>query len=357
MMSTDFHFRDKIPVAILGATGCVGQKFIQLLDNHPWFSIAALCASERSTGKQYAEATQWLMPTPIPRYIAEMKVQPCDAALAFPVSLVFSGLDPSVAGEIETSFAEAGYIVVSNSRNHRMAKEVPLVVPEVNPDHIDLVKAQRFGKGMIVTDPNCSVIGLALALKPLYDQFGIEAVNAFTMQAVSGAGYPGVASLDIVDNVIPFIRGEEEKIETETLKILGQFEKDHIVPASFKISAHCNRVPVLDGHTECVSIKLKTKASAADIIKAWNHFQAEPQKLNLPTAPFQPLYYFEQENYPQPRLHRHLDKGMAVSLGRLRPCSLFDYKFVLLSHNTLRGAAGAAVLNAELMVRKGFVYW
>ncbi|MBA3722887.1 MAG: aspartate-semialdehyde dehydrogenase [Parachlamydiaceae bacterium] len=358
MMSTDFHFRDKIPVAILGATGCVGQKFIQLLETHPWFQIVALCASERSVGKKYRDAVNWHMTTPIPSAIAEMIVQPCQTPLSELCSLAFSGLDPSVAGEVEKHFAEEGYIVVSNSRNHRMDPTVPLVIGEVNSDHLDMVKGQKFKKGMIVTNPNCSVLGLVVALKPLFDNFGIEAIQVFTMQAISGAGYPGVASLDILDNVIPFVRGEEEKLETEPLKILGSLQSDlSIINADIVISAQCNRVPVTNGHTECVSLRLKKKVEPEEIIRAWNDFKGVPQELNLPTAPFQAIHYFHQENYPQPRLHSMLDKGMGVSVGRLRKCPLLDYKFTLLSHNTIRGAAGAALLNAELLVKKGFVFW
>lgn len=343
----------KIPVGILGATGSVGQRFVQLLSNHPWFEIVALGASERSVGKSYREAVNWLMPEPIPAHIAAMKVGLCETGM--PCKVVFSGLDSGVAGGIETAFAEAGYAVISNARNHRMVSDVPLLVPEVNPDHLALVKKQRFGKGMIVTDPNCSVIGLVLALKPLVDAFGVEAVHVVTMQAVSGAGYPGVASLDIMDNVIPFIDGEEEKVETEPLKIFGRLKGGSILPAVMSISAQCNRVAVSDGHLACVSVKLSSKASSKDIIEAWNQFTGIPQSQQLPTAPARPIYYLDQQTHPQPKLHRHLDKGMAVAIGRLRPCSSFDYKFALLSHNTVRGAAGAAILNAELMVNQKFI--
>jgi aspartate-semialdehyde dehydrogenase len=358
MMSTDFHFRGKIPVAILGATGCVGQKFIQLLEHHPWFEIAALCASERSSGKPYGEVVNWLMPTPLPETIQQMIVQPCQAPLTMDCALAFSGLDPSIAGQVETQFAQSGYVVVSNSRNHRMDPAIPLVIGEVNSTHLDMVKKQPFAKGMIITNPNCSVIGLTLALKPLVDAFGVKAVHVTTLQAVSGAGYPGVASLDILDNIIPYIGGEEEKLETEPLKILGALQNDFSIQAlDFPISAQCNRVPVSDGHTACVSISLENKASPAEVIEAWRAFKGAPQEWILPSAPIHPIYYFEKENYPQPKLHRSLDKGMAVSIGRLRPCPLFDYKFTLLSHNTIRGAAGAALLNAELLVKKGYIYW
>lgn len=340
----------KIPVAILGATGCVGQKFVQLLSHHPQFEIAALCASERSAGKPYVQAVNWLMPTPLPENISRLVVQPCMPQL--PCSVVFSGLDSSVAGEIEWVFAEAGYTVVSNSRNYRMDPKVPLVVAEVNSDHLGLLKHQPHTKGRIITNPNCLVMGLVLALKPLHDKFGIEALHVTTLQAISGAGHPGVASLDIVDNVIPHIRGEEEKIETEPLKILGRLKEGKILPANFVISAQCNRVPVTDGHMCSVSIKLSGPVSREQIIEAWRQFRGEPQRLNLPSAPKQPLHYFDHDLYPQPKLHRDLEQGMAVSIGRLRPCPLMSYKFSILSHNTVRGAAGAAILNAELIVAR-----
>lgn len=340
--------RTKIKVGILGATGSVGQRFIELLADHPWFEITALAASERSAGKTYAEATNWLMASPLPKHIAAMKVLECTPNL--PCEWVFSGLDSSVAGEIESRFAEAGYIVHSNARNHRMSPDVPLLVPEVNSEHLDLIHQQKT-KGKIITNPNCSMIGLALALKPLADHFGLEAVSVVTMQAISGAGYPGVASLDIMDNVIPLIRGEEQKMETEPLKILGRYQNGKIEPSQVKISAQCNRVAVSDGHMECVAVKLRQKASPEQIIHSWESFKGKPQEKRLPLAPSMPVHYFHQEHYPQPKLHRQLDKGMAVSIGRLRPCPLFDYKFILLSHNTIRGAAGGAILNAELMVQ------
>lgn len=342
----------RIPVAILGATGSVGQKFIELLSNHPQFEITALAASERSQGKTYKEAVNWFMASPLPPEIAKMSVQPCEPNL--PCKMLFSGLDSSVAGEIEMEFAEAGYIVLSNSRNHRMDPDVPLLVPEVNSDHLNIIETQKT-PGRIITNPNCSTIGLVIALKPLHDNFGLEAVHVVTMQALSGAGYPGVPSLDILDNVIPFISGEEEKMQTEPLKILGAFDGQKIQNLEFPISASCNRVAVLDGHTESVSVKLKKPATPEEIIEVWKNFSAEPQKRSLPSAPKQPIYYFSESNYPQPRLHRHLEKGMAVAIGRLRPCSLFDYKFTLLSHNTVRGAAGGAILNAELMVARGIL--
>ncbi|MBT3261622.1 aspartate-semialdehyde dehydrogenase [bacterium] len=332
----------KISVGILGATGSVGQKFIELLQNHPDFEITALAASSRSAGKTYQDAVNWFMATPIPEHVRNMKVSTCEPNLD--CKIVFSGLDASVAGEIETAFAKAGYIVVSNSRNHRFDADVPLIVPEINPEQLSLTKKQAYGKGCIITNPNCSTIGLVMALKPLLDNFGLESVNVVTLQALSGAGYPGISSLDIIDNVLPYIKNEEEKMETEPYKILGT--KD------FKISATCNRVAVIDGHTECVAVKLKNKARKEDIIKAWQEFRGKPQELNLPTAPLKPIHYFSEDNFPQPKLHRNLDKGMAVSIGRLRPCPILDYKFTILSHNTIRGAAGGAILNAELFINK-----
>lgn len=343
----------KIAVGILGATGSVGQKFVQLLSGHPWFEVTALAASERSAGKTYREAVRWFLSTPIPEDIAQMKISECEPGL--PCRIVFSGLDASVAGEIEERFARAGYIVVSNAKNHRWDDDVPLLVPEINPDHLALVKHQKFGNGVIVTNPNCSTTGLAMALKPLEDKFGLTRVMVVTMQALSGAGFPGVASLDIIDNVIPFISGEEEKVQSEPLKILGTLADGRIHNLELPISAHCNRVAVLDGHLECVSVSLAEPASEELIIEAWNSFSSEPQSFALPMAPAKPIRYFHEPNFPQPRLHRDLDKGMAVSIGRLRPCSILEWKFVLLSHNTVRGAAGGAILNAELMVKKGLV--
>ncbi len=342
----------KIPVGILGATGMVGQKFIELLAEHPWFEIVALAASERSEGKKYGEATHWRMSSPLSPNLYHLMVQPCEPNL--PCKIVFSGLDSSVAGEIEKKFAQQGYIVISNSRNHRMDPHVPLLIPEINSDHLELVKTQQFGKGMIVTNPNCSVIGIVTALKPLIDKWEIEKVHVVTLQAVSGAGYPGVASFDILDNVIPFIAGEEEKVETEPLKILGSFSNGKIYPYHMQISAQCNRVAVMDGHMACVSVKLKHLANAEEMIEAWQNFNGEPQSLKLPLAPQKPIIYLSDEKHPQPKLHRHLDKGMAVSVGRLRKCSLLDWKFAILSHNTIRGAAGCAILNAELMLKKGY---
>lgn len=342
---------NKIPVGILGATGMVGQKFVEMLASHPWFEIVALAASDRSVGSRYADVVKGSIPIVLPQKLADMVVVPCVPDL--PCKIVFSGLDSSVAGEIEKNFATAGYKVISNSSNHRMDPDVPLLIPEINEDHLKLLKDHS--KGAIVTNPNCSVIGICMALKPLLDNWGVEAANIVTLQALSGAGYPGVASMDILDNVIPFIGNEEPKVETEPLKILGTFKDNKIVPYPMRLSAQCTRVAVTDGHMACVSVKLKDKATSNEIIEAWRTFQGDPQKLNLPLAPKHPLIYLENERHPQPKLHRSLEGGMAVSIGRLRPCPLFDWKFIVLSHNTIRGAAGCAILNAELMAKKGYL--
>jgi aspartate-semialdehyde dehydrogenase len=343
---------NKIPVGILGATGSVGQKFIQLIENHPFFEIVQVMASDKSAGKKYKDAVSWFLPTPIPEKVSNLLVDNCvpDKKIRF----VFSGLDASVAGDIETEFAEAGFTVVSNSKNHRFDKNVPLLIPEVNPDHLDLVTSQQHNGGMIITNPNCSTIGLTLALKPMEDAFGIEDINVVTMQALSGAGFPGVSSLSIMDNIVPYIGGEEEKIESEPLKILGILDNNTVKFKKFRMSAQCNRVPVIDGHLEVVQVNLKEKASKESLIETWRNFRGEPQVLKLPTAPEKPIHYFDDPLYPQPRLHRNLENGMAVSVGRLKECPIFDYRFVVLSHNTMRGAAGGALLCAELLIKKGY---
>lgn len=343
----------KISVGVLGATGSVGQKFIQLLNNHPNFVVKEIAASERSEGKKYSEAVNWILPEDIPHDVANLIVKSVEAQ--FESKLIFSALDSSIAGEVEKNLAERRHIIVSNSKNHRWGNQVPLLIPEVNPDHLHLMKFQQFDGGAIVTNPNCSTIGLAIALKPLYDSFGISEVNVVTMQAISGAGYPGVSSLDIIDNVVPFINGEEEKLESEPKKIFGSIVNDKIKLADFKISAQTHRVAVSDGHLEAVQVNLKNKINVEEIIKVWNNFNSLPQKLKLFSAPLQPIHYFTKDNYPQPRLHRNIDKGMAVSVGRLRECSLFDFKFEVLSHNTVRGAAGGAILCAELMLAEKYI--
>jgi aspartate-semialdehyde dehydrogenase len=346
----------KIPVGILGATGVVGQRFIQMLERHPWFEVAWLAASDRSEGKSYAEAARWRLKTPIPTAVAAMRLSPAipDGA----PRVIFAALDAGIAAELEPRFADAGCAVVSNSSALRMQQDVPLVIPEVNADHIKLIDGQSWRKksgGYVVTNPNCSAIGLVLALAPLQQRFGLETVMAVTMQAVSGAGYPGVASLDILGNVIPYIAKEEEKMEEETRKLLGQMNGTKVVPATFAMSAQCNRVAVEDGHTESVSIRLKSKAKPEDMIAAWNNFRAEPQELQLPSAPKNPIVYFGAPDRPQPRFDIDLGAGMTTAVGRLRPCGVLDWKFTVLSHNTIRGAAGAAVLNAELLKAKGYL--
>jgi aspartate-semialdehyde dehydrogenase len=346
----------KLPIGILGATGVVGQRFIQMLANHPWFEVAWLAASDRSEGKTYGEAARWRLKTAIPSNVAAMKVSPATTGGA--PKIIFAALDASIAAEMEPRFADAGCAVVSNSSALRMQSDVPLVIPEVNAAHIKLIDGQAWRKksgGYVVTNPNCSAIGLVLALAPLQKAFGLEAVMAVTMQAVSGAGYPGVASLDILGNVIPYIRNEEEKMEEETLKLLGEVNGTKVVPASFAMSAQCNRVAVEDGHTEAISVKLKTKAKPEEIIAAWNEFRSEPQELKLPSAPECPVVYLEANDRPQPRFDVDMGAGMTTAVGHLRPCGVLDWKFTVLSHNTIRGAAGAAVLNAELLKAKGYL--
>lgn len=345
------HVTERLPVAVLGATGSVGQKFITLLADHPWFEIVAITASSRSAGKLYTDSVDWVQSLPIPEHVATMTVLPSDPVNG--AKLAFSALDASVAGDTEIAFAEAGCVVVSNARNHRMADDVPLLIPEVNPDHLALVDHQAYGSGAIITNPNCSTIGLVLALKPLHDQYKLRQVGVVTMQAISGAGLPGLSNPEFSDNVIPYIAGEEEKMASESKKILGILNGSHVNMAAFDLSAQCNRVPVMDGHVECVSVCLEEPATIPDIIKAWEEFKGEPQKLKLPSAPSSPLVYMRQDAHPQPRLHRDLGRGMTVSVGRLQPCSVLDFKFVVLSHNTIRGAAGGAILAAELAVAKG----
>jgi aspartate-semialdehyde dehydrogenase len=344
-------------IGILGATGMVGQRFIQLLHNHPWFEISWLAASDRSAGKAYGEACKWKLDTQLPAKIAAMTVQPnvpelCEGELP---KIIFAALDADIARELEPKFAAAGCAVISNSSAFRMASDVPLVVPEVNAGHLDLIESQAWRResgGYIVTNPNCSAIGLVLALKPLEERFGIESMFVSTMQAVSGAGYPGVASLDILGNVVPFIKNEEEKMQEEVGKLLGHICGNHIEMLDAKVSAHCNRVPVEDGHTECVSIKFRKKATRNEILAAWADF-APLRGQHLPTAPEQPVEFDAAVDRPQPRLDRMRGHGMAATVGRLRECPLLDWKFVVLSHNTIRGAAGAAVLNAEILARTG----
>lgn len=343
-------------MAILGATGLVGQRLVQLLAEHPWFEIRALAASDQSVGRCYADAVKWHLPSEIPDAVRSMQVEPCEPK--FDAAMVFSALPSDVAGEIEETFANAGYLVSSNASNHRMDADVPLVIPEVNPEHLELIRVQqarRKSQGAIICNPNCSTIHLALVLKPLDDQFGLRRVIVTTMQALSGAGYPGVSALDTVDNVIPYIGGEEPKLENEPLKILGKLGSGQVSPADFRISAACNRVATQDGHLEAVSVEFATKPNIDQVRKVVLQFIGEPQALNLPTAPQHPILVRDEVDRPQPRLDREVERGMASVVGRLRPCNVLDYKFVLLGHNTLRGAAGGTLLNAELLVAKGFI--
>lgn len=343
---------NSIPVSILGATGSVGQRFVSLLENHPWFVPVEVRASERSAGKTYRDATRWSLETPIPASVADLVVQPLSTPLSVP--LVFSALDAEVAGPVETRLAEAGALVVSNAKSHRMDELVPLVVPEINADHLELARAQPC-EGAIVTNPNCSTIGVALALEPLRRAFGLKRVSVVTMQALSGAGLQGVPGMETPDNVIPYIGGEEEKLESEMAKLFGSLTPTGISPAELVVSAQCNRVSVVDGHTACVSVEFDREVSEAELRDAWSSFQAEPQRENLPLAPERPTRYLEAPDAPQPKLHRDTEKGMAVSIGRLRPCPVLQWKFVCLSHNTLRGAAGGSLLLAENAVVRGLL--
>ena len=346
----------KIEVGILGATGMVGQRFVSLLEHHPWFEIAWLAASERSAGKTYAEACNWRVRDPMPRAVRDFPVHECKPGKA--PQLVFSSLDSKVAGEVEKEFARTGHVVVSNSSNHRMDADVPLLIPEVNPDHLTLVRTQRKErgwKGMIITNPNCTTVGLVMSLAPLEKTFGLEKVLMTSMQAVSGAGYPGVPTLDILGNVIPHIAGEEEKVERETLKLLGKLSGGQVKPGDFVVSAHCNRVPVEDGHTESISVALRTKATVEDLIAAWRKFRSRPQELQLPSAPKHPIIVKDEPDRPQPKFDIHAENGMAAVVGRVRPCPVLQFKYTALSHNTIRGAAGAALLNAELMKAEGYL--
>jgi aspartate-semialdehyde dehydrogenase len=346
---------NRIEVGILGATGMVGQHFVKFLQGHPWFDLKWLGASDRSAGKKYSAATAWHLGGAMPDSVAERLVEESRPDNA--PRLLFSAMDASVATDIERAFAQAGHVVVSNSKNHRMEPDVPLLVPEINPDHLRLVPSQqrlRGWKGQIVTNPNCSTVVLTMGLGPL-KLFGITRVVATTMQAISGAGYPGVPSMDIIANVIPFVGGEEEKMQQETQKILGDFRGDHIEPLEAKVSAHCNRVPVVDGHTVTVSVEFLAKPAEADVRRAFQTFTGIPQQRQLPSAPPRPVIYMQEQDRPQPRRDAECERGMAAFVGRLRPCEVLDYKFVALGHNTLRGAAGAAVLNAELMHSEGML--
>jgi len=347
---------ERVPVGILGATGMVGQQFVTFLRDHPWFEVTWLGASDRSAGKPYREATAWRLGGAMPPYVRDIVVSECKPDAKAP-RLMFSSMDASVATEIEKAFAEAGHTIVSNSRNFRMEPDVPLLVPEVNADHLNVLTEQRRGrgwKGQIATNPNCSTVVMVMALAPL-KQFGLRRVMVTTMQAISGAGYPGVASMDINANVIPYIGSEEEKMERETQKILGELSNGRIESLAAKVSAACNRVPVVDGHMVAVSVELEKNPTEAEIIGAMRGWRGIPQQKGLPSAPPCPVIYMEEQDRPQPRRDVERENGMAVFVGRLRKCPVLDYKFIALGHNTVRGAAGAAVLNAELMKSEGWL--
>jgi aspartate-semialdehyde dehydrogenase len=342
---------------VLGATGMVGQRIVKLLADHPWFELTAVAASERSTGKTYAEAARWHLEGPVPERARGLLVKDLDPSLD--CDFVFSALDSSVAGEAEERFARAGYPVVSNSKNHRTDPDVPLLIPEVNASHVNCIPVQQknrgYDSGFIVTNPNCSTAGLVLVLKPLADAFGLEKLFVVTLQAVSGAGYPGVPSMDALANVVPFISGEEEKMEAEPQKLLGKWDGNRFIGAGLGISAHCNRVPVVDGHLECVSVRLKKTATLAEVRDALCDFEVSEELASLPTALKHPVVVHDAEDRPQPRKDANTGHGMAAVVGRVRECPLLDVKLTLLSHNLLRGAAGAAVLNAELLAARGFL--
>ena len=344
-------------VAVLGATGAVGQSFVRLLHGHPWFDLVCVAASERSAGKPYAEAAKWLGTEPMPANIASMTVAPCDPKKV-DAELVFSALDSSVAGEAEAAFAKAGRYVLSNAKNYRMDPDVPLVIAEVNPDHLDILESQQKRRGWtggIITNGNCVAIVGALPLAPIQQKFGISRLFASTMQAVSGAGYPGVPSLDILGNVIPLIRDEEPKIETELQKFLGAPKNGVIESAPFKVSSHANRVPVEHGHTICMSIELVKKGSPDEVSAAIAAWTGSPEARGLPSAPDRPVVMAELPDRPQPRLDVNAGKGMTVTVGRVRADTIFDIRMVVSGHNIIRGAAGASVLNAELLVKRGMV--
>jgi aspartate-semialdehyde dehydrogenase len=346
----------RIPVAVLGATGSVGQRFVQLLEHHPWFRLHEVVASERSAGKRYSDAADWRLDSLLPTAAAALTVKNLGSELES--RLLFSGLDASVAGDAEEHYANRGCAVVSNSKNHRMGADVPLLLPEINADHLGAIERQRArrGGGYIVTNSNCSTMGLALAIAPIERRWGIDQLHVTTMQAVSGAGYNGVSSLAILDNVIPYIGGEEEKIEIEPRKILGGWDGERFVYAPMRISAQTNRVPTIDGHLMTISLAVRGDVPTIDDVKdALRSFRGIPQELDLPSAPRQPIHVLEEPDRPQPRLDRDRERGMAVSVGRVRPCNLLHIRMVALVHNTIRGAAGAALLNAELLEAKGLL--
>jgi len=348
----------KLKIGILGATGAVGQRFVQLLADHPWFEIVALAASANSAGKAYGAAVRWVLEGDVPAAVREQKiVLATPEQLAGCCPLLFSALPAAQALALEPALAAAGFAVFSNASAHRMAADVPLLIPEVNPEHVALIavqQANRHWPGFIITNPNCSTTHLTGVLKPLDDAFGLRKVLVVTMQAASGAGYPGVPSLDLLDNMVPYIPGEEQKLESEPRKLLGKFASDRIVPADFVISAHANRVAVRDGHTEVVSLAFRRRPSVAEVVDVLRAFRGLPQRLQLPTAPPQPIIVLDEIDRPQPVLDRMRGRGMANTVGRVRECPLFHIKLVLLGHNTIRGAAGGSILNAELLARQGY---
>jgi aspartate-semialdehyde dehydrogenase len=347
----------RIPVAVLGATGMVGQRFVQLLVKHPWFEIISLASSERSAGKPYQEACRWLLDGDLPNETAHLVVKPIDS-LPKDVKIVFSALPAPIAKTVEPIYADAGYVVCSNASAFRYEEDVPVIIPEINHDHLAIIETQRKNrgwKGLLVTSPNCTTTGIAMPLRPLHDAFGINKIFAVTMQAVSGAGYPGLSFLDIEDNVIPFIGDEEDKIETETHLLLGKMQGSHRIPANMTISAQANRVSVKEGHTVCLSIEFKEKPTQKEVISVLKNFNGIAGTPNLPSMPPKTFIMRDEDDRPQPRRDRGANKGMSISIGRIRPCSILDYKMVTVSHNTLRGAASGSILNAELLVTKDFL--
>jgi aspartate-semialdehyde dehydrogenase len=347
----------QIPVAVLGATGSVGQRFISLLDDHPWFKVVALAASDRSVGQKYSDATRWVLNDHMPDYARDMIIVPATTD-AVQVKIVFSALHTEIAKDLEPQFAKAGSAVCSNASTYRRSEDVPLLLPEVNADHIQLVKQQRINhgwSGCLTTNPNCTSTGLTVALKALDDAFGVKKVFAVSLQALSGAGYPGVPSLDIIDNVIPNINGEEEKVEWEPLKMLGKLNNNKIDLADMKFSVHTNRVAVIDGHTVCVSVEFAQPVSPEDAIQVMRSYQAPASARDLPSSPRPVIRVRDEADRPQPRLDRLTGKGMTTVVGRVRHDPLLHLKFVVLSHNTIRGAAGGSIYNAELLVNENLL--
>jgi len=348
---------NRIPVGVLGATGAVGQRFVQLLEGHPWFEVTSISGSDRTAGRRYAEGCHWVLPEQMPERLMEKEIKKSTPA-EMEVGLVFSALPGKKALDLEPEFARAGVSVCSNSSAFRTEPDVPILLPEVNPGHIDVIPAQRQKRGWsgcIVTNPNCTSTGMTVVLKALGDAFGIRRVFGVSLQALSGAGYPGVASLDILDNVVPYVGGEEEKVEWEPRKMLGKLKSEKIVPADFGMSIHTNRVPVSDGHLVCLSLELENETESNEVIAALKSYQAPPESKELPSAPDPVIQYRSEPDRPQPRLDRMAGKGMTTVVGRVRPDPLFDYKLVVLSHNTIRGAAGGSIYNAELLVESGYI--